>query len=1712
MADYIVNFYDVDASSIFTNSVGGTSDYTGPATADGSATITDNGTGIEGATLEDTKKGETAIATTTIGGVTASGDDVHAERVWTVRDTVTGETFEVVRFEIRSGANSGFYTLSEQPLVAGRTYETIAYDKDPDAVAGDPTFTYADYTPPSDGIVSGTTGDDVIDVNYTGDPDGDFVDNNDAPSTGAPSAAEFNWTDYADEQDLRGGVTQDTGNVSVTVTYSDVQTTENFSAETSGGGDAIYVAPGETFDPNSAGYIFADGSPDPTTLEFNFAANDPALFEDTVQNVSFRISDIDGLNDGTNNFQDIVTVRAYDVDGNEITVNITGGSNHTVTGNTVTASLSNGSAGDESGSALFEIAGPVGRIEVLYENGGTTGQAIYLSDIQFDAVPAGSNDDVIEAGAGNDTALAGYGDDTVYGGTGNDTLYGESGNDTLFGEAGDDTLYGGTGNDTLDGGVGADTFDGGAGDDAIDFGSALGAPDGDADILILADGFGNDTVTNIDAPIDNGDGTFTGIDTLDVTGLNDLSGNPVLTNDVTVTDDGSGNAVLNFPGGETLTLTGISPTDAANQFYLNALGIPMPDGIVSGTAGDDLIDTAYAGDPDGDFVDNSDALDAPPPSAAEFNWTDYTDEQDLRGGVVQDTGDVSVGVTYTDVQTTEEFSAETSGGGDAIYVAPGETFDPNSAGYIFANGSPDPTTVEFDFTANDPTMFEDAVSNVSFRISDIDGLNDGTNFFQDIVTVRAYDADGNEITVNITGGSNHTVVGNTVTASLSNGSAADESGSALFEIAGPVSRIEVLYENGGTTQQAIYLSDIQFDTVPAGSNDDIIEAGAGNDTVFAGEGTDIVYGGTGDDTLYGETGDDTLYGEAGADTLLGGTGNDILDGGAGDDTITGGAGDDTVTGGAGSDQIILDAGFGSDTIDGSEDLGGGDVDVLDASSINTDVTLDLSAVSPTDGESGTLTSGADVATFDNIEQVVLGAGNDTVTGSSGADNVATGAGNDTIDAGAGNDTIDAGTGADTITGGAGDDTIDLGSALGAPDGDADVLVLADGSGNDTVANFDAPTDNGDGTFTGVDTLDVSGLNDATGNPVLTNDVTVTDDGFGNAVLTFPNGESVTLTGIAPADADNPFYLNALGIPMPDGIVSGTAGNDLIDASYTGDPDGDVVDGGDAILPDDTGDDDLIQAGAGDDTILAGAGADEVYAGTGNDTASGGAGDDIIYGEAGDDTLAGNAGADTLDGGAGDDTFVIENTFGNDTITGGETGEVAGDAIDGSALTDGVTVTFSGAEAGTITDGTSTATFSEIEAITTGSGNDTILGGIGNDVVNTGAGIDTLDGGAGNDTLDAGAGDDTITGGAGDDTVIAGAGTDTIAGGTGADTYDATGTPAFDNETIDVTVNQAGDATINKINDATTDTATSVETYIADEAAAEADAITISETVDRSLVTGISDAAVGSFISPDHGPVSFGGVGEPTLSEILSGSYIDPTYGKVSPVGTVEIVDGDESGQIGNIAFQNFESITFSVVCFAEGTMIETADGPRRVEDISADDVVMTEDKGAQSVTWTRAKWHPIERGDDADYPVLIAAGALGPNRPAADLIVSPQHRILVGGQGQLEALFSDEVLVPAKALVSLPGIRQMKGKKGIRWVHFALEAHELVQANGCVTESLLLGPMVTNGLTADENDQLQKIYGPIPEDGSAMNGEPVRPLMGAGKARRAIDATRRICA
>ncbi|WP_084013823.1 Hint domain-containing protein [Leisingera methylohalidivorans] len=240
-----------------------------------------------------------------------------------------------------------------------------------------------------------------------------------------------------------------------------------------------------------------------------------------------------------------------------------------------------------------------------------------------------------------------------------------------------------------------------------------------------------------------------------------------------------------------------------------------------------------------------------------------------------------------------------------------------------------------------------------------------------------------------------------------------------------------------------------------------------------------------------------------------------------------------------------------------------------------------------------------------------------------------------------------------------------------------------------------------------------------------------------------------------------------------------------------------------------------------------------------------------------------------------------------------------------------------------------------------------------------------------------------------------------------------------------------------------------------------------------------------------------GFGYPEGQEPVNGTSFTAAQGR----------DGDpvDSGDGTSTSSEPYANI----VCYAPGTMIDTPDGPRPVETLKPGDLVLTRDHGPQLIRWARCSVHPLEEVEADAKPVQIKAEALGPNLPAKDLIVSPQHRIFVGGNGQLDKVFTSEAFAPAKSLTAVPGIRHMKGKRKITWVHFACDRHEVVTANGCLSESLLLGPMVVNGLTAAERRAVVGIFGRAPAPNAALNGPPALDCLTVGTVRRQIAKQRK---
>lgn len=187
-----------------------------------------------------------------------------------------------------------------------------------------------------------------------------------------------------------------------------------------------------------------------------------------------------------------------------------------------------------------------------------------------------------------------------------------------------------------------------------------------------------------------------------------------------------------------------------------------------------------------------------------------------------------------------------------------------------------------------------------------------------------------------------------------------------------------------------------------------------------------------------------------------------------------------------------------------------------------------------------------------------------------------------------------------------------------------------------------------------------------------------------------------------------------------------------------------------------------------------------------------------------------------------------------------------------------------------------------------------------------------------------------------------------------------------------------------------------------------------------------------------------------------------------------------------------------IPCFVAGTMIRTPNGPVAVEDLDEDSLVWTQSNPRARVMWAGTT---TAKAEGKLAPVRIAKGALGNTQ---DLLVSPQHRMLIGGAAS-ELLFSeDAVLIPAIHLVGMEGVTQETGGE-VEYVHIMFPQHEVIEANGALTESFFPGEMAMQALGQRTREELLTLF-PHLKDADAITALPCIQGAAATVVRDYLDA------
>ena len=190
-------------------------------------------------------------------------------------------------------------------------------------------------------------------------------------------------------------------------------------------------------------------------------------------------------------------------------------------------------------------------------------------------------------------------------------------------------------------------------------------------------------------------------------------------------------------------------------------------------------------------------------------------------------------------------------------------------------------------------------------------------------------------------------------------------------------------------------------------------------------------------------------------------------------------------------------------------------------------------------------------------------------------------------------------------------------------------------------------------------------------------------------------------------------------------------------------------------------------------------------------------------------------------------------------------------------------------------------------------------------------------------------------------------------------------------------------------------------------------------------------------------------------------------------GTVQFLDAD-GNIVGTMAFTNVEKV---MPCFTPGTMIMTDRGAIAVEDLRPGDLVETLDHGLRPLQWIGKRDLSI-----ADLivqprlqPIRISAGSLDLGLPERDMMVSPQHRVLIDG-ARVEMLVGEpEVLVAATYLTAMPGIEQVQ-TNGVTYIHLLFDSHEIIRADGVWTESFQPADRTMSDMAVEQRAEIETLF------------------------------------
>ncbi len=189
-------------------------------------------------------------------------------------------------------------------------------------------------------------------------------------------------------------------------------------------------------------------------------------------------------------------------------------------------------------------------------------------------------------------------------------------------------------------------------------------------------------------------------------------------------------------------------------------------------------------------------------------------------------------------------------------------------------------------------------------------------------------------------------------------------------------------------------------------------------------------------------------------------------------------------------------------------------------------------------------------------------------------------------------------------------------------------------------------------------------------------------------------------------------------------------------------------------------------------------------------------------------------------------------------------------------------------------------------------------------------------------------------------------------------------------------------------------------------------------------------------------------GTPILSEhtFIGGTFF-ATEGFASGVYFIDVDVNTISGTPSfSITTDASGDVTLTAFCFYPGTNVRTPAGDVAVETLKSGDLVTLNDGRIAPISWLGRQTVSTKFADPLRVlPIRIKASALGESLPARDLLISPDHAILV-----------NDILVQAGALVNgVSIVRETDVPKTFTYYHVEVADHSLVLAENIAAETFI---------------------------------------------------------